>query len=122
MFPDANASFCKREDRPIQEVNYGQIDNIFYLELKEHSDPNVDQQLLLARITPCEIECHEDATEGLVEYSKMSTAPLIVHLNSVEASVGRVKWHTTWSIVDRSRGAIRTLFTNDNNAPREHED
>lgn len=122
MFPDANANFRNRDDHPIHQVNYGRIDDIFYVRLNEHGDPDADNDFLLARVTPCNIDNNEDATEELVEYTKMANQQLIIHLNSVEAAVGRVKRHTKWSIIDRSRGAVRTLFTSDQNAPGEVEE
>ena len=117
MFPDANASFRNQIDQPVHQVNYGQIEDVFYVQLNDHGDSTMTCSFLLARVTPCDISGNEDATEELVEYKNMSRQSLIVHLSSIEAAVGRVKRYNTWYIVDRSRGAVRTLFMDDNNAP-----
>ncbi|KAF8601095.1 hypothetical protein BDV93DRAFT_546050 [Ceratobasidium sp. AG-I] len=117
MFPDANASFRRRDDQPVHQVNYGRVEDIFHVELDDHGDPDAARTFLLARVTPCDISDNDDATEELVEYKNMSRQLLIVHLSSIEAAVGRIKRYNTWSIVDRSRGAVRTLFMDDNNAP-----
>ena len=119
MFPDANANYRNRPDNAVHQVNYGQIQDIFYVELKEHGDPEADNTYLLARINPCEITRGEDAAEECVEYMRMASHSIIVNLLSVEAAVGRVRRHTTWCIIDRSHGAVRTLFTGDDNAPTE---
>ncbi|KAF8680006.1 Transposase family tnp2 [Rhizoctonia solani] len=120
MYPDANASFRNRADRPVRQVNYGQLLDIIYLKLKPNEHyPNVDLEYLLAHILPCETFTHDDATSTLVEYQKMAGHSIAVHLNSVEAVVGRAKRDDTWGIIDRSNGAVRTLFTNDNNQPGE---
>jgi hypothetical protein len=120
MYPDANASFRNRDDRPFRQVNYGQLLDIIYLKLKPDGDyPDVDLEYLLAHILPCETFTHNDAASTLVEYEKMAGHSLIVHLSSVEAVVGRAKRHNTWGIIDRSKGAVRTLFTNDNHQPDE---
>lgn len=117
MFPDANASFRNRSCHPVHQVNYGQIQDIFYIELNNHGHPDADHKFLLARVTPCDISSHKDATEELVEYQNMARNTLIIHLNTIEAVVGQVKRHNTWSIVDRRKGAVQTLFTGNNNTP-----
>ncbi|KAF8747130.1 Transposase family tnp2 [Rhizoctonia solani] len=108
MYPDANASFRNRADQPVRQVNYGQLLDIIYLKLKpnEHYS-NVDLEYLLAHILPCETFTHDDATSTLVEYQKMAGHSIVVHLNSVEAVVGRAKRDDTWGIIDRSNGAVR---------------
>ncbi|KAF8595015.1 hypothetical protein BDV93DRAFT_548992 [Ceratobasidium sp. AG-I] len=116
MFPDANANYRSRPDNTVHQVNYRQIQDIFYVELKESGDPEADSAYLLARIKPCEIIRGEDAAEECVEYTRMANHSIIVHLLSVEAAVGRVRRHTTWCIIDRSHGAVRTLFADDDNA------
>ncbi|QRV93204.1 hypothetical protein RhiJN_21257 [Ceratobasidium sp. AG-Ba] len=121
LFPDANSRFNGRDDEPVHQVQYGQIQDIFYIELKEHGESNIDQKFLLARILPCDIERPGDATEDIVKYKRMKRSLTVVHLNTVEAVVGRVKRHDTWFIIDRSRGAVRTLFT-DESAPAQDDD
>ncbi|QRV80941.1 Transposase family Tnp2 protein [Ceratobasidium sp. AG-Ba] len=113
LFPDANARFTRQDDEPVQQIQYGQIQDIFYVELREHGEPDIDRKFLLARILPCDIERLGDATEELVKYKRMKRFQTVVHLNTVEAVVGRVKRHDTWFIVDQSKGAVRTLFTDD---------
>ncbi|KAG8736058.1 hypothetical protein FRC10_009732 [Ceratobasidium sp. 414] len=102
IFPDANAHFCNRDDEPVQQVNYGQLQDIFYVELKERSDPDVGTKCLLGRVLPCGIRNPADATKELVEYQHMATASMIIHLNSIEAC-----------------NSVHTLFTNGDNAADE---
>lgn len=119
MFPDANASFRNRKDNPVHQVNYGQLLDIFYLKLNEHGDPKVGNDFLLARVLPCNITSGQDATSEVVEYRSMAAQPLIINLITVGAAVGRVKRHETWCIIDRSKGAVQTLFTDDDNTPNQ---
>lgn len=119
MFPDANASFRNRKDVPIRQVNYGQLLDIFYLKLNEHGDPKVGNDFLLARVLPCKITSGEDATSQVVEYRSMEAQPLIINLVTIGAAVGRVKRHETWCIIDRSKGAVHTLFMDNDNTPNQ---
>lgn len=118
MWPDANAHSRRLPDHPVREINYGQLVDIFYIELNEHNDANAGTKYLLGHVLPSKILKHQDAAEKVVEYQQMDRNPLIINLLSIDATVGRVKRHNTWGIVDRSRDAVRTLFIDDDNAPQ----
>lgn len=88
MFPDSNAAFRNRPDVPVAEVNYGQLDDIYFVELRDHGHADVPRRFLLARVTPCETY-GRDATKRLVSYT--CTLPqIIINLQVIEAAVGRI--------------------------------
>ncbi|CAE6475319.1 unnamed protein product [Rhizoctonia solani] len=117
LLPDANAAFRNRRDRPVRENQYGRLLDIYYV-VYEESD-GTRKPYLLAFIQPCDTR-GMDATRPetpVVSYEDMLT-PHMVHLNTIEAVIGRVRRGNRWAIVDRNRSGIRTHFVDDND-PRE---
>ncbi|CAE6456355.1 unnamed protein product, partial [Rhizoctonia solani] len=117
MFPDRNAARRRQRDEPYSEINYGQLQDIFYVKLRDHGDPTIPRSFLLARVLLCDITKGRDASRELVEYKKLESSARIINLLTVECAVGRAKRASTWGIIDRSQGAVRTLFTNEDNVP-----
>lgn len=78
------------------------------------SSDGARQPYLLAFIQPCDTH-GLDATvmeSPVVRYERMLT-PHMVHLETVEAAVGRVPQGNSWAIIDRSRSGARTQFVNE---------
>ncbi|CCO36849.1 hypothetical protein BN14_10996 [Rhizoctonia solani AG-1 IB] len=117
MFPDRNTARRRADDDPFRQVNYGELLDIFYVELKDHGDPDIGRTFLLARVLLCQLLKWKDGSKEVVEYKEMESSPRIINLLTIESTIGRVQRHKTWGIIDRSRNAVRTLFTDDDNAP-----
>lgn len=67
-----------------------------------------DKTVLLALITPCKTK-GTDATKVLTTYT-VTTAQVIVDLQTISSVVGRIKSRRTWTIIDRSTDYARTEF------------
>ncbi|CCO31395.1 hypothetical protein BN14_05436 [Rhizoctonia solani AG-1 IB] len=117
MFPDRNTARRRANDDPFRQVNYGELLDIFYVELKDHGDPDIGRTFLLARVLLCQLLKWKDGSKEVVEYKEMESSPRIINLLTIESTIGRVQRHKTWGIIDRSRNAVRTLFTDHDNAP-----
>ncbi|KAF8700537.1 hypothetical protein RHS03_06647, partial [Rhizoctonia solani] len=139
LWPNANVAFQRRNNVPFQEVHYGQIHNIYFVvfekpyldgsksESKEEDREELDEAkkelkelqkqqkpFLLAFIEPCNTR-GLDATNPntpVVKYKDMLT-PHMVHINTIEAVVGRVPQGDLWAIVDRSWKGARTVFVDE---------
>ncbi|QRV81075.1 Transposase family Tnp2 protein [Ceratobasidium sp. AG-Ba] len=115
VLPDANASNNGSDD-PYEEVNYGQLIGIYYLEFITDFESNERDCYLVARIRLCKETGSLDAAlpeNPKVTYRTLST-PDIFHLMTIDAVVGRIQVETgEWAIIDCSRNGARTQFTND---------
>ncbi|KAF8599003.1 hypothetical protein BDV93DRAFT_560783 [Ceratobasidium sp. AG-I] len=129
LFPYANAAFRHRPDVPQREIQYGQLTDIFKVNISDpdgsssdsddtmSDDSNTtthsDKFLLLARLLPCDTQ-GRDAThhDEIVRYDNTLT-PIMVDLRTIEAVIGRIERANGWVIVDRSGSAARTTFTDD---------
>ncbi|KDN34875.1 hypothetical protein RSAG8_12062, partial [Rhizoctonia solani AG-8 WAC10335] len=112
LLPDANAAFRNRPDHPFRENQYGRLLDIYYVVYKERNGNR--KPYLLAFIQPCDTH-GMDATHPetpVVTYKDMLT-PHMVHLDTIEAVIGRIQCGGRWAIVDRNRSGIRTQFTDD---------
>ncbi|CAE6497313.1 unnamed protein product [Rhizoctonia solani] len=111
LCPDQYASFSSRRDRPIREVQYGRLHNIYYVEYIEPGDGK-REPYLLARVTECVTGGIDASRRGtpLVTYNQ-ELDPSIIHLKTIVAVIGRVHLGgKEWAIVDRSRDGARTQF------------
>jgi hypothetical protein len=71
---------------------------------------------LLACVEPCDTGGLDAASPAhpVVTYTQLNVgSPIIIHVNTIVAVVGRVQMGNTWAIVDRSRGNARTQFVDD---------
>jgi hypothetical protein len=91
--------------------------DIFNVKLKDHGDPDIGRTFLLARVLLCQLLKWKDGSKEVVEYKEMESSPRIINLLTIESTIGRVQRHKTLGIIDRSRNAVRTLFTDDDNGP-----
>ncbi|KAG8717826.1 hypothetical protein FRC08_006555 [Ceratobasidium sp. 394] len=116
VLPDANADDDTASDVPFEEVNYGRLINVYYVEFIEDLENNVRRPFLLARIKSCRETNGLDAAlpeNPLVTYRTLST-PDIFHINTIDAVIGRVRLaDNSWGIIDRSRDGARTQFVDD---------
>ncbi|KAB5591318.1 hypothetical protein CTheo_5234 [Ceratobasidium theobromae] len=113
LLPDANAAFRNRPDVPRREVQYGKLLDLYYVVYVEHDGKRVPY--ILAHIEPCETH-GLDATQPqtpVVSYNRMLPSH-IVHIQTIESVVGRIKQDSGWAIVDRSRSGARTEFVDEN--------
>ncbi|QRV99729.1 Transposase family Tnp2 protein [Ceratobasidium sp. AG-Ba] len=117
VLPDANTS-NDGSDTPYEEVNYGQLIGIYYLEFIMDFDNNESDCYLVARIQSCKETGFLDASlpeNPKVTYRTLST-PDIFHLMTIDAVVGRIQVGAReWAIIDCSRNGACTQFTNDDN-------
>ncbi|KAG8729871.1 hypothetical protein FRC12_020657 [Ceratobasidium sp. 428] len=116
VLPDANASDSEDDDMPYEEVNYGRLINIYYIEFITDLETNARHKYLLARIMSCRGTSGADAAlaeNPMVSYRSLST-PDMFHLKTIDAVVGRIKVPgNQWAIIDCSRNGARTQFVND---------
>jgi hypothetical protein len=71
---------------------------------------------LLARVEPCDTDGLDAASPAhpVVTYTQQDVgSPIIIHVNTIVAVVGRIQMGNTWAIVDRSRDNVRTQFMDD---------
>ncbi|QRW11276.1 hypothetical protein RhiLY_10275 [Ceratobasidium sp. AG-Ba] len=115
VLPDANAS-NDGSDVAYEEVNYGQLIGIYYLEFITDFETNTRDHYLVARIQSCQGTGFLDAAlpeNPKVTYRTLST-PDIFHLMTIDAVIGRIQVAGgEWAIIDCSRNGARTQFTND---------
>ncbi|QRW03146.1 Transposase family tnp2 [Ceratobasidium sp. AG-Ba] len=119
VLPDQNYRRARADDVPHRVIQYGRVQDIFYVEYKQNRPIEKRKPYLLALVQECNTN-GLDATlpeNPLVTYNRLETAH-IINLGAVHAAVGRIKvgGRNTWAIVDRSRGA-RTQFNNDDGIP-----
>ncbi|QRW06821.1 Transposase family Tnp2 protein [Ceratobasidium sp. AG-Ba] len=116
VLPDANMNDVNGPDIPYEEVNYGQLIGIYYLEFITDFENNERDCYLVARIRSCKDTGFRDAAlpeNPKVTYRTLST-PDIFHLTTIDAVVGRIQVGAgEWAIIDCSRNGARTQFTND---------
>ncbi|KAG8737517.1 hypothetical protein FRC10_008097, partial [Ceratobasidium sp. 414] len=116
LLPDANAAFRNRPDRPVRVTYYGQLTDIYYVQYIEDIENDTRKSYLLARIQTCVGTNGRDASlpqNPVVKYRRLST-PDIYHINTIDATVGRIKVNNTeWAIIDRSRNGARTQFVDE---------
>lgn len=69
---------------------------------------------LLARVQPCDTRGVDAALpqNPLVKYSRM-LSPYLIHAQTIDAVIGRIRLDNSWAIIDRSRSGARTQFIND---------
>ncbi|KAG9074683.1 hypothetical protein FS749_013732 [Ceratobasidium sp. UAMH 11750] len=123
--PDANADDVLGPDVPFEEVNYGRLMNIYYVEFTEDLENNVRKPYLLARVKLCRGTNGLDAAlpeNPSVTYRSLST-PDMFHINTVDGAVGRIALdRNEWGIIDRSRSVARTQFVDDDNGDDDDDD
>ncbi|KAG8703712.1 hypothetical protein FRC09_003998 [Ceratobasidium sp. 395] len=114
VLPDANAE-NDEDDAPYEEVNYGRLINIYYIEFITNLETNTRDSYLVGRIMSCRGTRGLDAAlaeNPLVKYRTLST-PDIFHLKTIDAVVGRIRVRENeWAIIDCSRNGARTQFVN----------
>lgn len=114
-----------REHRPnapsqwVRRVFYGQLHYILVVELPTFKSVRSKFELaqpttyLLARVTPCKTG-GVDATKAFASYKTGEEEPdLFIDVRTIHCVVGRIYTRGKWWIVDRSRGAARTVFEAD---------
>ncbi|QRV91910.1 Transposase family Tnp2 protein [Ceratobasidium sp. AG-Ba] len=115
VLPDENAS-NDGSDTPYEEVNYGQLINIYYFEFITDFETNTRDHYLVGRIRSCQGTGFLDAAlpeNPKVTFRTLST-PDIFHLMTIDAVIGRIQVDGgDWAIIDCSRNGARTQFTND---------
>ncbi|QRW12243.1 Transposase family Tnp2 protein [Ceratobasidium sp. AG-Ba] len=115
VLPDENAS-NDGSDIPYEEVNYGQLINIYYFEFITDFETNTRDHYLVGRIRSCQGTGFLDAAlpeNPKVTFRTLST-PDIFHLMTIDAVIGRIQVDGgSWAIIDCSRNGARTQFTND---------
>ncbi|KII89568.1 hypothetical protein PLICRDRAFT_84231, partial [Plicaturopsis crispa FD-325 SS-3] len=94
-----------------RQVFYGRLEKILVCRLSGDSIWGVfrNQERLLAVITPCQTR-GMDATEVITKYTTYTTQ-VVTDLQTIGAAVGRIAHRGCWSIIDRSGGLARTVFT-----------
>ncbi|KAG8699638.1 hypothetical protein FRC08_005182, partial [Ceratobasidium sp. 394] len=116
VLPDLNVDNLELSDVPIEEVNYGRVVNVYYVEFIHDPVNNIRKPFLVVRIKSCKGTKSLDAAlpeNPLVTYSGLST-PDIFHITTVDAVIGRLQTRDgTWAIIDRSRNGARTQFIDD---------
>ncbi|CAE7227515.1 unnamed protein product, partial [Rhizoctonia solani] len=117
LLPDANARYRNRPEAQFRQTNYGRLLDIYYVEFVVDLDnpEETREPFLLARVEEC-MTGGLDATlreNPLVTYTRMRT-PEIIHIESINAVIGRAHIGNCWSIIDRSRNGARTQFVDEN--------
>ncbi|GAB1527436.1 hypothetical protein RhiTH_010611 [Rhizoctonia solani] len=114
LCPDRHANFRRQLDRPLREVQYGRLLDIYYVEYIKPDD-GAHVPYLLARVTECVTGGVDAARRGtpLVRYNR-ELRPRIIHIETIVAVIGRVHLgDKEWAIIDRSRDGARTQFLDD---------
>ncbi|KAH7911338.1 Transposase family tnp2-domain-containing protein, partial [Hygrophoropsis aurantiaca] len=97
----------------IQDIKYGDLENIFIFHLP--ADPffnNLSGQLqILALITPWDTEKTDAAKK--TTYRKSKYAPIVTDLRNIKAVVGLVETRGRWGVIDRGLGMAATVFVED---------
>ncbi|QRV83012.1 Transposase family Tnp2 protein [Ceratobasidium sp. AG-Ba] len=122
LLPDENADEESMSDVPIEEVYYGQLIDIYYVEFIEDLENDIRAPYLLVRVKLCKDTNGLDAAlpeTPRVEYRVLDSDELF-HIETVNAVVGRVPInHNTYGIIDRSRDGARTQFRDDDDFDRD---
>jgi hypothetical protein len=114
MLVDKNARHPKKPVDLESHVFFGQLQNIFVIELGASPMLGLTKKttLILAAIRAC-AEPQMRGENGIYYYSR--EGPLeVVDMECVQCLVGRVKDGNEWAIVDRSEGTVRPVFTTEN--------
>ncbi|KAG8796667.1 hypothetical protein FRC12_010183 [Ceratobasidium sp. 428] len=90
--PDANAAFCRREDRPVRRTYYGRILDVYYIEFIKDIENNTRKPYILARVIECPTGGRDAALpqNPQVKYKRMGP-PSMIHINTINNVIGRIQ-------------------------------
>jgi hypothetical protein len=110
MLVDKNARYPNRPVVLEPRVFFGQLQNIFVVELRPSPALKLADKtiLILAAIRSC-ADLYMKGDNGFYYYSREGRLE-VVDMGCVQCLVGRVRDGKEWAIVDRSEGYARPVF------------
>jgi hypothetical protein len=113
MLIDKNARYPKRPVILEPCIFFGQLQYIFLIRLMPSLALGLKEKttLILAAIRTC-ADARMKSENNIYYYSREGHLEL-VDMKCIQCLVGRVKDGSEWAIIDRSSGAVRPLFVNE---------
>lgn len=113
MLVDIHAKNRRRAPEFVPKAFYGQLQNIFVVQLPASPELELDEPttLILAGIQSCELDKQISALK-MPLYSKMGRYE-VVDMSCVQCLVGRVYDGKRWAIIDRSGDLQRSFYVPD---------